>query len=79
LAGLPGISIPAGFSAGLPVGLQVMGPHFSERGLLSAAYAVERQLGVNTVAPLAAAPAAGAGNEVTPLGGAEHKSRKELC
>jgi len=53
LAALPGISIPAGFSAGLPVGLQIVRPHFSERRLLDAAYALERCLDVNTVAPLA--------------------------
>jgi aspartyl-tRNA(Asn)/glutamyl-tRNA(Gln) amidotransferase subunit A len=53
LAALPGISIPAGFSAGLPVGLQIIGPHFSERGLLGAAYAVEQTLNVAVAAPLA--------------------------
>lgn len=52
LAALPGISIPAGFSAGLPVGLQLIGPHFSERRLLNAAYALEQQLRVETVAPI---------------------------
>jgi aspartyl-tRNA(Asn)/glutamyl-tRNA(Gln) amidotransferase subunit A len=53
LAALPGISIPAGFSVGLPVGLQIIGPHFSERGLLGAAYAVEQKLAVDLVPPLA--------------------------
>ena len=53
LAALPGISIPAGFSGGLPVGLQIIGPHFSERGLLNAAHAVEQKLQVEVVAPLA--------------------------
>ena len=39
LAGLPGLSIPCGFDAkGLPVGLQVMGAHFSEARMLSAAH-----------------------------------------
>jgi aspartyl-tRNA(Asn)/glutamyl-tRNA(Gln) amidotransferase subunit A len=52
LAALPGVSIPAGFAAGLPVGLQIIGPHFSERGLLDAAHAVERKLAVDVVAPL---------------------------
>ena len=51
LAGLPGLSLPAGFSEGLPVGLQFVGPHFSEQGMLDAAYALEQKLQVNTVPP----------------------------
>jgi aspartyl-tRNA(Asn)/glutamyl-tRNA(Gln) amidotransferase subunit A len=38
LAGLPGISAPCGFVDGLPVGMQLIGPHFSEARLLSAAH-----------------------------------------
>ena len=39
LAGLPALSIPCGFDAkGLPVGLQLMGPHFSEARLLGLAH-----------------------------------------
>jgi aspartyl-tRNA(Asn)/glutamyl-tRNA(Gln) amidotransferase subunit A len=39
LAGLPGLSVPCGFDAsGLPVGLQLMGPHFSEARLLGVAH-----------------------------------------
>jgi aspartyl-tRNA(Asn)/glutamyl-tRNA(Gln) amidotransferase subunit A len=38
LAGLPGISIPCGFADGLPVGLQLVGPHFAEEALLSCAH-----------------------------------------
>ncbi len=42
LAGIPGISIPAGFtSRGLPVGVQILGPHFGEEVILKAAYNVE--------------------------------------
>jgi aspartyl-tRNA(Asn)/glutamyl-tRNA(Gln) amidotransferase subunit A len=45
LAGLPAISIPNGRSEGLPVGLQVVGPAFSEPRLLDAAYALEQAIG----------------------------------
>jgi aspartyl-tRNA(Asn)/glutamyl-tRNA(Gln) amidotransferase subunit A len=38
LAGLPGMSIPCGFAAGLPVGLQLVGPHFAEQRLLACAH-----------------------------------------
>jgi len=38
LAGLPGLSIPCGFVDGLPMGLQLIGPHFSEARLLGAAH-----------------------------------------
>ncbi|MEZ0237183.1 MAG: Asp-tRNA(Asn)/Glu-tRNA(Gln) amidotransferase subunit GatA [Methylophilaceae bacterium] len=34
LAGLPGMSIPAGFSHGLPVGLQIIGNYFDEARML---------------------------------------------
>ena len=38
LAGLPGMSIPAGFVSGLPVGLQLIGPYWSESKLLNVAH-----------------------------------------
>jgi aspartyl-tRNA(Asn)/glutamyl-tRNA(Gln) amidotransferase subunit A len=38
LAGLPGMSIPAGFAAGLPVGLQLIGNYFDEGRLLAVAH-----------------------------------------
>lgn len=38
LAGLPAISIPAGFSNDLPVGLQLIGDYFGESGLLNIAH-----------------------------------------
>ena len=43
LAGIPGISIPAGFSDGMPVGLQILGPALGEVAILQAAYAFEQQ------------------------------------
>ena len=42
LAGLPGISVPCGFIDGLPMGLQLIGPHFSEASLLGAAHQFQR-------------------------------------
>ncbi len=43
LAGIPGISVPCGFSsAGLPIGLQIMGRHFDETRLLQVAYNFEQ-------------------------------------
>ncbi len=38
LAGLPGISMPCGFVNDLPVGLQLVGPHFAEETLLACAH-----------------------------------------
>ena len=42
--GLPAISLPCGFTpAGLPIGLQIIGPHLGEVKVLQAAYAYEQQ------------------------------------
>ena len=41
LAGLPGISIPAGFVEGLPVGMQIIGKPFAEQTIYQAAAAFE--------------------------------------
>jgi aspartyl-tRNA(Asn)/glutamyl-tRNA(Gln) amidotransferase subunit A len=38
LAGLPGMSVPVGFSGGLPVGMQIIGDYFSEERLLNVAH-----------------------------------------
>ena len=42
LAGLPGISLPAGFVGGLPVGLQLVAPAFAESRLLAAGHALQQ-------------------------------------
>ncbi|MGN8646738.1 Asp-tRNA(Asn)/Glu-tRNA(Gln) amidotransferase subunit GatA [Gracilibacillus sp. HCP3S3_G5_1] len=43
LAGLPGMSIPCGFSSkGLPIGLQIIGRHFDESTIYRTAYAYEQ-------------------------------------
>ncbi|WP_286817251.1 amidase family protein, partial [Desulfobacter sp. UBA2225] len=43
LAGVPGISVPAGISStGLPMGLQMMARHFDEMSLIRAGYGFEQ-------------------------------------
>lgn len=48
MAGLPGLSLPVGLGAdsGLPVGMQIIGPGFSEGLILQAAHALEQHLPV---------------------------------
>jgi aspartyl-tRNA(Asn)/glutamyl-tRNA(Gln) amidotransferase subunit A len=41
MAGLPSLSIPCGLADGLPVGLQLIGPQFSENTLFGVAHALE--------------------------------------
>jgi aspartyl-tRNA(Asn)/glutamyl-tRNA(Gln) amidotransferase subunit A len=49
MAGLPGLSIPCGLSEGLPVGLQLIGPQFSENVLFRVGHALERAIGFDYV------------------------------
>ncbi|MEY3806854.1 MAG: hypothetical protein RIR69_1666 [Actinomycetota bacterium] len=51
LYGNPAISVPAGSVDGLPVGLQIVGRHFSEPTLLELAHIIERERGWPLVAP----------------------------
>ncbi len=52
LAGIPGLSVPCGFSKdGLPIGLQLMGRPFSEGTLLRVAHAFEQAAGVHQRRP----------------------------
>jgi aspartyl-tRNA(Asn)/glutamyl-tRNA(Gln) amidotransferase subunit A len=49
MAGLPGLSIPCGLSEGLPVGLQILGPQFSENLMFRAGHALEQALAFDFV------------------------------
>ncbi len=49
MAGLPGLSIPCGLSAGLPVGLQLVGPQFAENTLFAVGHALEKAIGFDSV------------------------------
>ncbi len=52
LAGVPGLTFPVGFdSRGLPVGMQLMGPHFHEEILFQAAYAYQQATDWHTKSP----------------------------
>ncbi len=51
LAGLPGMSIPAGFAQNLPVGLQLIGNYWSESKLLNIAHQFQMQTNWHTKAP----------------------------
>ena len=42
IAGLPAMSVPCGFADGLPVGLQLIGPHLSEPALLNIAHSYQQ-------------------------------------
>ena len=53
LAGLPGMSLPCGFSAGLPVGLQLIGNYFDEARLLDTAHRFQQATGWHRCAPTA--------------------------
>ena len=47
IAGIPAISIPCGLSNGLPIGFQIMGPHFSDNCIISIAKELENHLELN--------------------------------
>jgi aspartyl-tRNA(Asn)/glutamyl-tRNA(Gln) amidotransferase subunit A len=51
LAGLPGVSVPCGFSDGLPVGLQLIGPAFGEEAVLNFAHRYQQQTDWHLKAP----------------------------
>lgn len=43
LAGVPSLAVPAGFIDGLPLGLQIIGPDFTEKQLYQVGYALEQE------------------------------------
>jgi aspartyl-tRNA(Asn)/glutamyl-tRNA(Gln) amidotransferase subunit A len=49
MAGLPGLNVPCGLSEGLPVGLQLIGPQFSENALFRIGHALEQAIGFDPV------------------------------
>ena len=51
LAGLPGMSVPAGFADGLPVGLQIIGNYFEEGRMLNAAHRFQQVTDWHTRTP----------------------------
>ena len=51
MAGIPGVAVPCGFSDGLPVSLQILGPAFAEDTLLRVAHAYEQAESWHTVKP----------------------------
>lgn len=51
LAGVPGVSVPCGFSEGLPIGLQVLGRHFDEATVLRVAHAYQQDTDWHRRAP----------------------------
>ena len=52
IAGIPAISIPCGLNDGLPVGFQIMGPHFSDNNIISIAKELENHLEINILESL---------------------------
>ncbi len=51
LAGLPAMSLPAGFVAGLPVGMQLVGNYFEEARILNAAHMYQQETDWHTQVP----------------------------
>jgi aspartyl-tRNA(Asn)/glutamyl-tRNA(Gln) amidotransferase subunit A len=53
LAGLPGLSLPCGFSKqGLPIGLQILANHFQEQKIFQVAYTYEQNTEIHRRKPI---------------------------
>jgi Asp-tRNA(Asn)/Glu-tRNA(Gln) amidotransferase A subunit family amidase len=76
LAGNAAVSVPAGLSDGLPVGLQLIAPALGEATMLRAAWAFEQDLGLPTrpVRPAVAGDAGAASARTVPAGPEEVRS-----
>ena len=52
LAGIPALSVPCGFdSNNLPIGFQIIGDYFDEKGILNIGYQLEQELGIYRKVP----------------------------
>ncbi len=51
LSGIPGMSVPCGFTQGLPIGLQILGKPFSEETMLRVAYTLEQNTDYHKARP----------------------------
>ncbi|MBI4999786.1 Asp-tRNA(Asn)/Glu-tRNA(Gln) amidotransferase subunit GatA [Candidatus Gottesmanbacteria bacterium] len=51
LAGIPSLNIPCGFVNGFPIGMQILGPQFSEELLFQVGYAYERETQWSKIRP----------------------------
>lgn len=51
LAGLPGMSLPAGFANGMPIGMQLIAPQFGEETMYRAGYAFEQATDFHQAVP----------------------------
>jgi aspartyl-tRNA(Asn)/glutamyl-tRNA(Gln) amidotransferase subunit A len=70
LAGLPGMSVPAGFVDGKPVGLQLIGRHFDEARLLNVAHRLQQATDWHLRRPESATLATGASSNASAKGSA---------
>lgn len=52
LAGVPAMSLPMGGVDGLPVGLQLIAPHFGEKELIQVAHSIEQELSIDPFTPV---------------------------
>ena len=76
MAGLPGLNVPCGLSEGLPVGVQLIGPQFSENTLFRVGYALEQAIGFDPVPGRLAMRFEDPGGRLHPRGRARVRQRR---